>query len=42
LIENLDQPPMLPVQKLPERTVTTKVNTAPMPDLSQEFRGGGA
>ncbi len=42
LIENLDQPPMLPVQKLPDRTVLTQVETAPAPDLSREFLGGGA
>jgi hypothetical protein len=42
LIENLEQPPMLPVQQLPDRTVLTKVDTAPVPDLSQEFLGGGA
>ncbi|MEL6399839.1 MAG: cytochrome c3 family protein [Cyanobacteria bacterium J06607_6] len=42
LIENLDQPPILPVQKLPDRTVLTQVETAPAPDLSREFLGGGA
>lgn len=42
LIENIDQPPMLPVQQLPVRAVTTEVETAPNPDLSQEFLGGGA
>ena len=42
LIENLDQPPMLPVQKLPDRTVLTQVETSPAPDLSREFLGGGA
>ncbi|MGD1941287.1 MAG: cytochrome c3 family protein [Leptolyngbyaceae cyanobacterium] len=41
LIENLDQPPMLPVQQLPDRTVLTQVETAPSPDLSREFLGGG-
>jgi len=42
LIENLDQPPMLPVQQLPDRTLPAKVETAPAPDLRQEFLGGGA
>ncbi|NJN72306.1 MAG: cytochrome c3 family protein [Limnothrix sp. RL_2_0] len=37
---NLDQPPMLPVQQMPDRTVVTTVETAPKPDLSQEFLGG--
>lgn len=41
LIENIDQPPMLPVQQLPDRTLPAKVETAPAPDLSQEFLGGG-
>lgn len=41
LIENIDQPPMLPVQQLPDRTLLTKVETAPDPDLSQEFWEGG-
>lgn len=42
LRQNLDQPPMLPVQKLPERTVLTELETAPSPDLAREFLGGGA
>ena len=42
LIENLDQPPMLPVQQLPDRTILNQVETAPSPDLSREFLGGGA
>ncbi|MEM9119511.1 MAG: cytochrome c3 family protein [Cyanobacteria bacterium P01_F01_bin.56] len=42
LFENLDQPPMLPVQQLPDRAILTKVETAPAPDLSQEFLAGGA
>jgi len=42
LIENLDQPPMLPVEQLPDRTLPAKVETAPAPDLRQEFLGGGA
>ena len=37
---NLDQPWMLPKPKLPERVVTTKLDTAPKADLSQEFLGG--
>jgi len=41
LRENLDQPWMLPKPKLPERVVTTKLDTAPKADLSQEFLGGG-
>jgi hypothetical protein len=41
LIENLDQPPMLPVQQLPNRAVVTMVETAPSPDLNREFLGGG-
>lgn len=42
LRQNLDQPPMLPVQQLPERLVATELETAPDPDLAQEFLGGGA
>jgi hypothetical protein len=42
LIENLEQPPMLPVQQVPDRALKIKVETAPGPDLSQEFLGGGA
>ena len=42
LRENLDQPPMLPVQQLPDRTVFTELETAPTPDLSEEFLGGQA
>ena len=37
LRENLDQPAMLPVQKLPDRTITTELKTAPKPNLSKEF-----
>ncbi|NET33694.1 MAG: cytochrome c3 family protein [Cyanothece sp. SIO1E1] len=40
LRQNLDQPPMLPVQQLPERTVAAQLEAAPTPDLSQEFLGG--
>lgn len=42
LIENLDQPPMLPIQKLPDRVIPAKVDQAPAPDLSPEFLEGGA
>ncbi|MEO1348089.1 MAG: cytochrome c3 family protein [Cyanobacteria bacterium J06635_15] len=42
LRENLDQPPMLPVQHLPERIVLIELDAAPNPDLSKEFLGGGA
>ena len=41
LRQNLDQPPMLPVQQLPERMVIPQREAAPEPDLSQEFLGGG-
>lgn len=40
--QNLDQPWMLPKPALPDRVVTTKLETAPKPDLSQEFLGGKA
>lgn len=40
LIENIEQPSMLPVQALPDRAIVTKVETAPAPDLGQEFLGG--
>ena len=42
LRQNLDQPPMLPVQQLPERMVGIQVDAAPTPDLTQEFLGGGS
>ena len=42
LRENLDQPLMLPEPALPEVVVEAKVETAPTPDLQQEFLGGGA
>ncbi|MGF1459215.1 MAG: cytochrome c3 family protein [Leptolyngbyaceae cyanobacterium] len=42
LIENVDQPPMLPVQLLPDRIVLTQVYRAPSPDLSDAFLQGGA
>ena len=41
LRENLDQPLMLPEPALPEVVVEAKVETAPTPDLQQEFLGGG-
>lgn len=41
LRENLDQPLMLPEPALPEVVVEAKVETAPAPDLQQEFLGGG-
>lgn len=40
--QGLDQPDMLPVQVLPERDVFTELETAPSPDLGQEFLGGAA
>ena len=42
LRQDLDQPPMLPVQVMPERTVLSELETAPAPDLAQEFLGGGS
>ena len=40
LRQNLDQPWMLPKPTLPSRLITTKLNTAPQPDLGKEFLGG--
>ncbi len=40
LVDNLDQPPMLPKPALPERVVTAQLKTPPQPDLGQEFLGG--
>jgi len=40
LRQNLDQPPMLPVQTLPERRVSTALETAPPADLDSEFGRG--
>lgn len=37
--QNLDQPPMLPVQKLPNRVVNTELESPPQPDLQKEFMG---
>ncbi len=42
LRENMDEPAMLPVQKLPDRVVTTELKTPPSPNLSQEFLEAGA
>ncbi|MEQ9233863.1 cytochrome c3 family protein [Coleofasciculus sp. E2-BRE-01] len=38
--QHLDEPPMLPEPGLPQRTVTATVETAPKPDLSDEFLEG--
>ncbi|RMF27024.1 MAG: hypothetical protein D6756_02755 [Cyanobacteria bacterium J083] len=40
LRQNLDQPWMLPKPALPDRVITTKLDTPPQPDLNQEFLGG--
>ncbi len=42
LRQNLDQPPMLPVQAMPTIEVETQLDEAPEPDLSKEFLGGAA
>lgn len=42
LRQNMGNPSMLPVQELPDRVVTTSLDTAPKPDLQQEFLGGGS
>ncbi|MEL6138157.1 MAG: cytochrome c3 family protein [Cyanobacteria bacterium J06628_6] len=42
LRKNMGEPPMLPVQQLPDRAVTTSVEIAPAPNLQKEFLGGGA
>ncbi|MGC1307065.1 MAG: cytochrome c3 family protein [Phormidesmis sp.] len=42
LRENMGEPAMLPVQKLPDRAVTTELKTAPQPNLKQEFLKGGS
>lgn len=42
LRKNIDQPSMLPVQTVPDRGLTTTLETAPPPDLKQEFLGGGS
>ncbi len=41
LVQNLEQPAMLPKPEVLELKVTTKLETAPPPDLGQEFLGGG-
>lgn len=41
LRQNLDQPKLLPVQVLPERTVFTELEAAPAPDLAREFLRSG-
>lgn len=40
LRQNLDQPAMLSIQEVLERTVKTKLELSPVPDLMQEFLGG--
>lgn len=40
LAANLDQPPMLPVQKLPDRMSNTTLTEAPTPNLQKEFLEG--
>lgn len=40
LRQHLEQPPMLPQPSLPVRTVTLERETAPQPDLRDEFLGG--
>ncbi len=42
LRQNIGEPDMLPVQVLPDRVVTTSLDKAPTPDLTQEFLGGGS
>jgi len=42
LRQNLDRPPMLPVQQLPDRSVSAQLEAAPEPDLYQEFLGGAS
>lgn len=41
LRQNMGAPPMLPVQELPDRVVTTERTAPPEPNLRQEFLGGG-
>lgn len=38
--KNMGQPDMLPVQKLPDRVVTTELKSAPKPNLEKEFLEG--
>lgn len=42
LRQNMGQPPMLPVQQVPKRTVDWTLDEAPEPDLGQEFLGGAS
>ncbi|MEL6247055.1 MAG: cytochrome c3 family protein [Cyanobacteria bacterium J06648_16] len=42
LRKNMGEPPMLPVQQLPDRAVTTSLESPPSPNLQKEFLGGGA
>ncbi|MEL6331812.1 MAG: cytochrome c3 family protein [Cyanobacteria bacterium J06633_23] len=42
LRQNMGEPAMLPVQALPDRVVTTSLDSAPAPDLQKEFLGGGS
>lgn len=41
LRQNMGEPAMLPVQKLPDRIVTTELKTAPSPNLSKAFLEAG-
>ena len=41
LRENMGEPPMLPVQQIPDRAVTMQLDSAPKADLMKEFLGGG-
>ncbi|MEM9088233.1 MAG: cytochrome c3 family protein [Cyanobacteria bacterium P01_F01_bin.53] len=41
LRQNMGEPEMLPVQKLPDRVVTTSLEAAPKPNLEKEFLQGG-
>ncbi|MEL6130313.1 MAG: cytochrome c3 family protein [Cyanobacteria bacterium J06627_3] len=42
LRQNMGEPAMLPVQALPDRVVTTSLDSVPAPDLQKEFLGGGS
>ncbi|MBX2862064.1 MAG: cytochrome c3 family protein [Leptolyngbyaceae cyanobacterium MAG.088] len=42
LRQNMGAPEMLPVQEVPDRVVTTSLETAPQPNLQQEFLAGGS
>lgn len=41
LRENMGEPPMLPVQEMPDRVVDFQLDSAPKADLMKEFLGGG-